>query len=396
MIYFDNAATSFPKPRRVERAVQQAFVRYGANPGRSGHRLAMNTARKVYECREAAADMFGAQVDQVVFTCNCTHALNTVFKGALRTGDHVIISDLEHNSVLRPLHALAERGQITYSIAKTQENPADTVAAFEALIKPNTCMIACTHASNAFGIQMPIDALGQMAKQRGLWFLVDAAQTAGVLALDIEKQNIDFLCMPGHKSLYGPSGTGLLITPHGEKLATLMEGGTGSASADFGMPTDMPDRLECGTVNTAGILGLQAGLAFVREQGIERLHRREMRIASQLFRGLQAIPGVQLYTETFSAEKHLPVLSFNIEGLPSEEVTEHLSRRGFALRGGLHCAPLAHRKMGTLETGTVRASIGAMNTAEQARKLCAAVARIVDKHARPSSRKPSRTHASHA
>lgn len=377
MIYFDNAATTFPKPRRVVRAVREAMEQYGANPGRSGHKLAMDTAIKVYECREAVAELFGAQVDEVVFCNNCTHALNMAIKGSLRSGDHVIISDLEHNSVLRPVHTLAERNLIRYSVAATVPGNDDaTVAAFESLITPYTRLIACTHASNAFGVRLPIERIAEMAHRHGVLFLLDAAQTAGVLDIHMKRCNIDFLCTAGHKSLYGPSGTGLLLTPHGEKLGTLMEGGTGSFSADYGMPGNMPERLESGTVNTAGILGLRAGLAFIQENGMEKLHKREMRIGSEIYQRLSGNARVRLYTPSFTLEHNVPVVAFNVEGLPSEEVVEHLSQKGFALRGGLHCAPLAHRKMGTLESGAVRASIGAMNTMEEAVQLCAAVNRL--------------------
>lgn len=376
MIYFDNAATTFPKPNRVFRAVRSAFERYGANPGRSGHKLAIDTAIKVYECREAAAELFGAQVDQVVFTANCSHALNMAIKGVLRRGDHAIISDLEHNSVLRPLHMMAENGYIAYSVAQTHTSGEATVEAFEALIRPNTRMIACTHASNAFGIRLPIEEIGSMARRRGVLFLVDAAQTAGVLEIDMERCGIDFLCVPGHKSLYGPSGTGMLLTPHGLSLLTLMEGGTGSGSASYDMPDTVPDRLECGTVNTAGILGLRAGIDFVRERGVRRIHKQEMRVAGSIYRRLSEIKGVRLYTPDFTEEHNVPVISFNVEGMFSEDLTEHLSQRGFALRGGLHCSPLAHQKMGTMETGTARISVGVMNTSEEGRALCDAVARI--------------------
>lgn len=376
MIYFDNAATTFPKPRRVARAVQGAMERYGANPGRSGHKLSMETAARVYTCRESAAELFGAEVDQVVFTSNCSHALNMAIKGALRQGDHVIISDLEHNSVLRPVHVLAQRELITYSVAQTARDDDDTVAAFESLINERTRLIACTHASNAFGIRLPIERICAMAHRHGVLFLLDAAQTAGVLPIDMKKTGIDFLCTAGHKSLYGPSGTGLLITPYGEYLATLMEGGTGSASALFDMPDIMPDRLECGTVNTAGILGLGAGISFVREKGMAALHRQEMRVAGEIYRQLRAVPRAELYTDRFTPEKNVPVISFNLAGISSEELTDKLSDRGFALRGGLHCSPLAHRKMGTLELGTARISVGAMNTMQQAEQLCTAIRRI--------------------
>lgn len=353
------------------------FERYGANPGRSGHKLSMDTALKVYDCREAAANLFSGQVEDVIFTCNCTHALNTAIKGCLDPGDHVIISDLEHNSVLRPVHAMAARDEATYSVAEVDEDDDErTVENFRRLITADTKLIACTHGSNVFGIRLPIEKLGRLCADYNLFFLVDAAQTAGVVEIGMERCGIDFLCTAGHKSLYGPSGTGLLLSPHGSRLRPLMEGGTGSFSADFDMPDVTPDRLESGTVNTCGILGLMAGINFVNERGIDRLYRHEMRIGREIDRRLRRMDGVRMYTNSFTEGRSLPVIAFNIEGIPSEEVTEKLSDLGFALRGGLHCAPLSHRKMGTLESGAARISIGAFNTEEQAERLCWAISRV--------------------
>ena len=378
MIYFDNAATTFPKPKRVKEAVASVFNRYGANPGRSGHALSMDTAVKVFECREAAMELFdAAAVEDVVFTMNCTHAINMAIKGALRQGDHVIISDLEHNSVLRPVHTLAQRGQITYSIAEVDEDDDErTLASFQRLIQPKTKMIACTHGSNVWGLRLPLQALGALAQKQDLLFLVDAAQTAGVVDIDMQRDGIDFLCTAGHKGLYGPSGTGLLITPLGLVLGTVMEGGTGNMSALYEQPLSMPERLESGTVNTTGILGLGAGISYVREKGVQKLYAHEAKLARQIYTGLRKIPRVRLYTKDFKIGRHLPVISFNIDGHTSEEVVAMLSDKGFALRGGLHCAPLAHRKMGTMESGAVRVSVGAFNTSSQAEALLGAITRI--------------------
>lgn len=373
MIYFDNGATSFPKPRGVVEAVHQALTRYGANPGRSGHDLSIQTSAKVYEVREAAANLFGVEdPSEVVFTSNCTHAINIALKGLLQPGDHVIISDLEHNAVLRPIHALSQKG-VEYDIANTYGRCRKTLDSFYRLIRPNTRLIACTHASNVFGIRQPIEELAMLCREKNLLFLVDAAQSAGVLDIDAPYMGIDFLCTAGHKGLYGPSGTGLLITALGSSLNTLMEGGTGSFSANYEQPLDMPDRLESGTLNTIGILGLGAGIRFVRERGPAQIYRHEMRIAKEILHHLKRMPQIVLYTPDFDEGSHLPVLSFNIRGMSSEQVIEALSRQGFALRGGLHCAPLAHKKMGTLEQGTVRISVGAFNTREQALMLCEAI-----------------------
>lgn len=378
MVYFDNAATTFPKPLCVKNAVETAIVRYGANPGRSGHDLSADTAQQIFEVRSAAAEFFGAaDVEQVVFTQNCTYALNTAIKGLLRRGDHVIISDLEHNSVLRPVHALAERGVITYSVAVTSLDDEETVCAFRNLIRPETRAIITTHASNVFGIKLPIERLAQLSRQYGLYFFVDAAQTAGSEKINIKECGIDFLCTAGHKGLYGPAGTGLLITPHGQKLQPLAEGGTGSASFAFDQPDFMPDRLESGTVNTTGIIGLGAGFSFIKQMGRERIVRGETLVGRCLYGALSEMQGVKLYAPAPQYGKGLPVVSFNVEGSTSEETTQRLNRLGFAVRGGLHCAPLAHRKFGTAETGTVRASVGAFNTVDQAMAFAAAVRCIV-------------------
>jgi len=339
--------------------------------------MSMDTAIKVFEVRDALASLFGAQnLQDVVFTLNCTHAVNMAVKGALRMGDHVIISDLEHNAVLRPVHALAQRGAITYSIAQTFPDHSETLASFARHITPSTRMIACTHASNVFGTVLPIEEIGKLCRERGLLFLVDAAQTAGVLDVKPRDWGIDFLCMAGHKGLYGPSGTGVLITALGSSMQTIIEGGTGSFSGSFDQPDEMPDRLESGTVNTMGILGLGAGVSFVREKTMRALYTHEMKLATEALAMLRDIPGIQLYTPGFGFGSHVPVISFNIAGKPSEETTAALSDKGFALRGGLHCAPLAHQKMGTLETGTARISFGAFNTIEQVVQLCGAINKL--------------------
>ena len=374
MIYFDNGATSFPKPRSVALAVGTAFTQYGANPGRSGYKMSMQTMGKVFEARETLAGLFGMQNPQdVAFTINCTHAVNIALKGALRQGDHIIISDLEHNAVLRPVHTMASRGLITYSIAQTFPDPAQTVASFAAQIRQNTRMIACTHASNVFGTVLPIEQLGQLCRERDILLLVDAAQTAGVLEIDPRGWGIDFLCVAGHKGLYGPSGTGALVTMLGSHLNTVIEGGTGSFSANYDQPDEMPDRLESGTVNTMGILGLGAGAAFVRSKGLDVIYAHEMKLAVEAFAQLKAMPGVTLYTPSFGFGTHVPVIAFNIAGKQSEETTALLCDAGFALRGGLHCAPLAHQKMGTMEVGAARISIGAFNTLGQVTQLCEAI-----------------------
>ena len=376
MIYFDNAATTWPKPQAVADAVAQAMRKYGANPGRSGHKMSLTTAMKIYEVRELAAEFFGANsAENVVFTQNCTHALNIVIRGLLMPGDHVIMSELEHNSVLRPVHALAERGIISYSIAPVSNSDNETVASFASLILPNTKLIICTHGSNVWGIRPPVKKLGKLAFEKNIFFLVDAAQTAGVINIDVNDCAIDFLCTAGHKSLYGPSGTGLLITARSDVLDPLMEGGTGSYSTELTQPEDMPEKFESGTVNAMGIIGLGAGIRYIKSKGLPDIYKHEMTLGQIIYRRLQSMPAIELYTD-FESETQLPVLSFNIAGMHSEDVAAKLSDKGFALRGGLHCAPFAHRKMGTLERGAARISIGIFNTTEQAMALCNEIKRI--------------------
>lgn len=369
MIYFDNAATTYPKPEAVREAMNEAFTRYGANPGRSGHRMSVETAECIYETRELAARMFGAPgPEDVIFTQNCTQALNQAIQGILQPGDHVIISDLEHNSVIRPLQALGMRGVISYDVADTGRTPQDCLAGFERMFRPNTRLVCCTQASNVFGIRLPVESLARLAHRHGAYMLVDAAQSAGVVEIDITASGIDFLCIAAHKGLYGPVACGMLITPLGERLAPLMQGGTGSLSLQLEQPAFLPDRLESGTLGTMGILGLRAGMELVQRQGIPNIYRHEMAITNRMWEGLARMERVLLYNRP-----QMPVFSFNLEGKTGEETAALLSEKGFALRGGYHCSPLAHQKMGTLEIGAARVSTGLFNTLQQAELFCEAV-----------------------
>lgn len=373
MIYFDNAATTFPKPKSVNEAVAQAMRFYGANPGRSGHDMAVKTSEQVYACRERAAQLFGSQPEQVVFAQNCTHAINMAIKAVAQPGDHFIISDLEHNAVARTIHQLYEDGIISYTIAGTSSDDNLTLASFAQAIRPNTKMICCTHGSNVFGNILPVAEIGRLAHQNNVLMLVDAAQTAGVLDINVQRDNIDFLCMPGHKSLYGPSGTGMLIINCDAPLRTLMEGGTGSASLELAMPDFLPDRMESGTINTVGIIGLKAGMGYVMRHGTKKLYAHEIGIAMAIYRELCKNPMVHFYGPVPTMGKTLPVLSLTVGNLDGTETAEMLNKYGIATRGGFHCAKLAHEKMGTNEIGTARISIGGFNTMEHAKYLCSAV-----------------------
>jgi len=379
MIYFDNAATTWPKPAAVRESAVTFFRRYGANPGRSGHIMSMETAEQIYHCREEAAGLFGVQDPaRVIFTQNCTHGLNQILTGALREGDHLLISDLEHNSVLRPAYRMAQEKKIRLDIVTTFPGNDDaTLCAFEKAIRPETRMILVTHCSNVFGFRLPVERLAQLAHRHHILMAVDAAQSAGMLPIDCDNDGFDYIAVPGHKGLYGPTGTGLLLTgKDAPPLRPLLVGGTGSMSREPLQPDTLPDLLESGTLNTFGILGLLAGIRFVRRVGVEQIAAHETALSLQLRKQLRKIPGVTVIGEETMFAGAAPVLSFAVSGQTGEETAQLLSRKGFALRGGLHCAPLAHRKMGTLERGTARAGMGYFNTPQQVQALVHAVSSI--------------------
>ncbi len=378
MIYLDNAATTFPKPPCVLKAVTEAMAHYGANPGRAGHKLSLQTARKVYHTRESAATLFDCEPEQIVFTKNCTEAINIAIKGIVHYGDHVIISDLEHNAVYRVVESLKRKEIIEYDIAPTCDSEEQTVWHFEHLIRPNTKLIACAHGSNVFGFRLPVEKIGNMAHRRGVLMLVDAAQTAGILDLSMKHHCIDYLCMPGHKGLYGPAGTGILIVDSELLPEPLCEGGTGSLSMEPMMPDFLPDRLESGTVNTAGIIGLGAGIDFVLKNTPQRLYAHEMQLCRELYLRLKRLEGVQIYSDEPKIGRNLPVISFNITGLSSERTAELLDHYNIAVRAGFHCAALAHRKMRTNKEGTVRISLGAFNTKKDILMCEQAVRKILE------------------
>ena len=291
MIYFDNSATTYPKPQSVTNAMLFALKKYGANPGRSGHTMSRESGKRVEECRMAAMNMFGAAAPQdVVFTLNCTMALNIVIKGLLKKGDHVVTSCLEHNAVMRPLNKLEKDGVITYTKAKVYPmNPEKTLDAFRKAINSKTALIVITHASNVWGIRMPIERICALGKIYGIPVLVDGAQSAGLLQIDMQKMGVDYLCLAGHKGLYGPMGMGMLITDHGKGLNTIMEGGTGTDSMILCQPKEMPQRLESGTPNLAGICGLKAGMDFVNSKGIENIFNHESKLMNYLYDGIKNI-----------------------------------------------------------------------------------------------------------
>lgn len=374
MINFDNSATSFPKPAAVKKAVFEAMNRYGGNPGRSGHRISIETAEAVYSARAAAADFFEAEPDNVVFTQNCTHALNTAIKGTAEKGCHIIISSLEHNSVLRPVHALYRKGLCTYSIAEVSYDDSVTAENFRRLVTPQTKIIACTLGSNVTGQILPYERIAELCRNNGICFIADGAQACGVIPVRLS-DGINILCTAGHKSLYGPSGTGLLITDGKYKIEPIMEGGTGSASLEKEQPDFLPDSLESGTINTAGAIGLGAGIRFVKKLGTDKIYAHENRLCRIFLHETEDHGRIMLYRDE-RIKNYLPIVSFNIAGLTANETAARLSDMGFALRGGLHCSGLAHTALGTVPDGTVRFSPSVFNTEKEVYALAAAVRKL--------------------
>lgn len=373
MINFDNSATSFPKPDVVKKAVLEAMNRYGGNPGRSGHRISIETAEAVYSARTAAAHFFGAQPDNVVFTQNCTHALNTAIKGVVSPGGHMIISSLEHNSVLRPVHALS-KGNYSYSIAQVSHSDRETVENFSRLITPHTEVVACTLGSNVTGQILPFAQIAELCRKNGICFIADGAQACGVIPVSLA-DGINILCTAGHKSLYGPSGTGLLITDGKYKINPIMEGGTGSTSMEREQPDFLPDSLESGTVNTMGAIALGAGIGFVKKIGMDRIYSHENKLCRIFIHETQNIGRLTVYRDD-RVKSYLPIVSFNIAGLSANETAAKLSDMGFALRGGLHCSGLAHASLGTVPDGTVRFSPSVFNSEKDVYALVSAVKKI--------------------
>lgn len=362
MIYFDNAATSFPKPRVVYDEMLEAMTQYGANPGRSGHKLALKSSRGIFNTRNKISKLFNIQNPMnVILTFNCTESLNMGIKGFLRAGDHVITTSMEHNSVLRPIISL-ERLGITHTIVKGDSkgriNPKD----IEMSIKPETKMIVTTHISNLTGTIIDIETIGKIAKSHNIVYLVDGAQSAGVYPIDVEKMNIDMLAFPGHKSLLGPQGTGGLYIKEGLDIAELFQGGTGSVSNSLEQPNMMPDKFESGTPNAPGIIGLGSGIEYILEVGMDNIRKKEEDLTQHFIEESQKVEKIKLYGP-LALGQHAPVVALNIGDADSSEISYILDEEfNIGVRPGLHCAPLAHKTIGTFKQGVVRFSFGFENT----------------------------------
>lgn len=377
MIYWDNAATTWPKPSTVREGVCKAALLYGANPGRAGHKMAMETAAQVYAARQSVADFFGLDDPSgVVFTLNCTTALNVVIGSLLREDGRAVISDLEHNAVMRPLASVAQH---RYDSVPWCSDEDELVERFRKSIRPDTKLMICTHASNVFGVVLPIRKLGELAHRYGLLFCVDAAQTAGVLPMDMVKDHVDYLCVAAHKGLYAPMGNGILLCREQKQLKPLIHGGTGSHSLSLAQPNELPDRLESGTQNTGGICGIRAGIDFVNRVGRENIHSHEIRLLQRVYDQLCTHPAIRFYTPRPQIDSSATVISLNVNNLPSEQVAEMLDNYGVAVRAGFHCAPCAHRHFGTLEQGTVRLSPSVFSTFRQADYISKVFLQIAEK-----------------
>ena len=365
MIYLDNAATTLKKPDCVVEAVMKALGTMG-NSSRGTHDSALQSARAVFSARMALAELFHAPgPEQVVFTQNATEALNIALNGLFSKGDHVITTDLEHNSVLRPLYRLEDAGEITLSVVPADKRGCVEYVDFEKLIRPETRAIVCTHASNLTGNVLDLERIGGIVRAHGLLFVVDASQTAGAYPIDMERMGISVLCFTGHKGLLGPQGTGGLCIARGVDIRPFKVGGSGVQSSSRTHPEELPTRLEAGTLNGHGIVGLGAGAAFLLKLGVAVVHELEIGLARRFYEGVKDIPGVTVYGD-FSSWNRTAVVSMNIGDYDSGAVSDALAEDyGIATRPGAHCAPRMHRALGTTEQGAVRFSFSLFNTPEE-------------------------------
>jgi len=374
MIYLDNAATSYPKPPQVIRAVAGAMEKLGGNPGRAGHRLSLCAGRVVNACREELCEMLQTgSAENIVFTANATGALNLAIKGTLHLGDEVLCTPMEHNAVMRVLTEYETAHMITVNRLPVDSLGLVQPHVLQKAITPQTALVVVCHASNVTGVIQPVEKLGAVCRENGVPLLVAAAQTAGVLDVGLETLQADMVAMPGHKGLMGPQGTGVLALRRGILPTPLTFGGTGSRSESMRQPPELPDRYESGTLNLPGIAGLLAGVRFVRRHG-SAIRQYEEALTHRLLMALAGIEGVTLLGHPDAPR--VGVVSFLLPNMDSSQAADELDRLGFAVRGGLHCAPAAHETLGTLRSGAVRASLGPYNTEEDVDQLADAVNRL--------------------
>ena len=364
MIYFDNAATTLQKPDCVVKAVTEAMCALG-NSGRGAHNSALSASRMIYETRQALIRLFGGEnPERIAFTANSTQALNTAIKGVLHPGDHVITTALEHNSVLRPLFEMEDRG-VELTVLPADKLGNICYADFEKEIRPNTKVIVTTHGSNLTGNLLDIGRIGAIARKHGLLYIVDASQTTGVFPIDVQKMHIDILCFTGHKGLLGPQGTGGLYVREGVEIRPLLSGGSGVQTYLSSHPTQMPTALEAGTLNGHGIAGLRAAVQYIQETGLNTIRAKEQALMMAFYEAVREIPGVTVYGD-FRSSNRCAIVSLNNRDYDSGEVSDALSSEyGIATRPGAHCAPLMHKALGTVDQGAVRFSFSHFNTLEE-------------------------------
>ena len=379
MIYFDNAATSWPKPEHVYKAAENYLRSICANPGRSGHTRTIFAERLLYETRERAASFLGVgeKPERIIFTLNATDSLNMAIKGVLEPGDHVIYTSMEHNSVLRPLGSLKRNGVITTTMVWCEPSGCLDLQRIKNALRPHTKLIICTHASNVTGAVLPVEEISRLARENGILFLLDAAQTAGSIPVDLQKIKPHLAAFTGHKSLLGPPGVGLLYVHDGVKIKPWREGGTGSNSEKDQQPELMPEYLEAGTMNTPGLAGLNEGLKFIEKTSISSITEYEQSLTAKLRGGLGEIRRVKVF-DAGTKQGSVGVVSFTIEGIDSGELGFVLEQSfGILCRTGLHCAPYAHQTIGTFPQGTVRFSLGYFNKEKEIKHALEAIKKIV-------------------
>lgn len=372
-IYFDHAATSYPKPPAVLRAMESCMREAGGNPGRGSHPLAARATEVIYNCRETAATLFDTAPEKVVFTGGATMSLNLALCGLVRPGDHVLVDNMAHNAVVRPLHDLATQGKLTFDFYDATGTSEEVLASLEDHTTPQTHLVIATHMSNICSTIEPVSEIGRYCRERGVLFVVDGAQSAGHLPISVADMGITALCLPGHKGLLGPQGCGLLLfgedTP---ECVPLLTGGSGTHSLDPTMPTELPEHLEAGTLPTPAIAGLHAGLMLLQKETVEKRYAHDRALAKWFYEESRTIPGLRFWGNTDGA-----VLSFTMDGLSPGQIAAYLGQKGICVRSGYHCAPTAHRTIGSIDTGTVRVSFGVGNTEKDVQRLVEALYTIV-------------------
>lgn len=374
IIYFDNAATTYPKPESVYRAADEYARTRCGNPSRGSHALSLAAAEAVYKTREALAELYGASPENVVFTMNTTYALNLAIKAVANCGDHILISNLEHNSVLRPVHQVSTRLGASYDIFDATLGENEIIGDIDKKRRNNTRLLVCTHQSNITPTILPIKSIAEYCRTNGIYTIVDCAQSSGTVEFDMSQTKIDAVCVPSHKGLYGLSGCGAIIFGQNstEELKTTIEGGSGSESIPPEMPAYMPDRMEAGTLPSPAIVSLARGIEFIQRQGVDSIRERERRLCEYIMTALKDIDGVTVYNREPGS-----TLLFNCDDITPTDTASMLDSYGICVRAGLHCAPLAHKTLGTFPTGAVRASFGAFNTKREADKFIDVVERII-------------------